>query len=118
MLRRELEGVEKHYEHASKLAGGDFVSLQRKVNEIATAIVELTAESSRMESRLEGEEYEQSEDSSESLREEALEESYDGERYLEFSKSRSAFQKELAALEEANQENSKMKWAKSWMARD
>lgn len=113
MLKTEVEGVSSLFKKASRMADADFTALDKKLTEVATAIVELTDELARIENHHDGNEFEPDDSPLETRRKEVIEESFDGERYLKFQDARAALQGEIAAIEAAAKHNSASSWASS-----
>lgn len=112
-LQNEVRDIARIHERAMRLSQKDLSALNAKVEATADAIVEISTELVRIESHREGEPFEPNEEAPERLRKDALEESYDGERYLKFKQGRNALSQEITNLELAREHNVQSAWASS-----
>ncbi|GHC52890.1 CAP domain-containing protein [Roseibacillus persicicus] len=111
MLRNEVESVDRIYQRAIRFSANDLSPLTTQVEQVAQALVEIETELARIESHREGEDYEPDDSDLQRQWKEALEETYDGERFIKFQKNRDVFLQELSTLAAANKHNKDSAWA-------
>ncbi len=107
-LRAEWARLDGLYQKASSLAQADTTSIDRQVDEITDALVEIHDQLARFE----GQTREEAEEiSAEERRKVALEESFDGSSYMKAAQVLGAMRAEVATLTSANQHNNTSSWA-------
>lgn len=107
MLRDEFEGIERLFEQSTRITRSDPSAFDKKVEAMASVLVEFNLEVARFE-----------DDASinpdaplDELRQDALTESFDGDRYLQSKTHFAALRKESAALAAAESANDQCSWA-------
>ena len=107
-LRTEWAKLDTLYQKAAKLAAADTTSLDKQIESITAALVEIHDQLARFE----GQTKEEAEAISEAERKrEALNESFDGHSYLKAANVLGAMRSEVARLESSNQHNEASAWA-------
>ena len=107
-LRAEFGSLEKLYKEAARLAAADTAELDRQINGVTNALVEIHDQLARFE----GQTKEEDEEISEAERKrEALEESFDGHSYMQAAKFLGEVRSEVSRLTSANQHNDACSWA-------
>ena len=107
-LRTEWDRLDALYTKASKLSQADTTSIDKQIDSITDALVEIHDQLARFEgqTREEAEEITTAE-----RRKEALEESFDGSSYMKAAQVLGAMRAEVASLSSANQHNDASSWA-------
>jgi uncharacterized protein YkwD len=111
MLREEVERITRLYERGERLSGGDYTDLDKGVDGVALAHVEIHTELKRFEELHYGEESEVDERPIEDQKLAALKESFDGDSYLQDKASYSKFRSELDSLAKVASDNQNCSWA-------
>lgn len=109
MLRSEIEKLSRLNERIRKTAKADSKAFDQAVAAIATAMAEVQRELKA----LDGEEPSDDPPSSAPAREEALNESFDGEVYLKTKQEVDLVRREIALMEETQKANTESQWAKA-----
>lgn len=109
MLRDEFEGIERLYQQATRVTETDPTAFDRKVDALSAILVEIGIEISHFEDDT----IFDPDSTLEQLKEEALSESFDGDRYLQSRAGFTNLRKETEALAAAETANANCSWANS-----
>ena len=109
MLRNEFEGLEQLYEQAARITRTDPSAFDAEVDAMAAVLVELDLEIARFEN----DSLRDSGASADELREQALSDSFDGDRYLQGKTRFDTLKAEREALAAADAANARCSWASS-----
>ncbi len=107
-LRAEWERLDHLYQKASKLSQADTTSIDKQIDGITDALVEIHDQLARFEGQTKEE---AREITSEERRKSALEESFDGSSYMKAARVLGSMRAEVASLTSANQHNDASSWA-------
>lgn len=107
-LRSEWKKLDSLYQRASKLANTDTTAIDKQIDGITDALVEIHDQLARFE----GQTREEAQAiSDQERRRSALEDSFDGSSYMKAAKVLGAMRSEIAMLTSANQHNEASSWA-------
>ncbi|MBJ05708.1 MAG: hypothetical protein CMO40_01105 [Verrucomicrobiaceae bacterium] len=107
-LRNEWDRMNSLYTKASKLSQADTSTIDKQIDSVTDALVEIHDQLARFE----GQTKEQADEISDAeRREDALEESFDGSSYMKAARVLGSMRAEVARLSSANQHNDSAAWA-------
>ena len=107
-LRAEWENLDRLYQRASKLSNTDTTAIDKQIDGITDALVEIHDQLARFEGQTKEEARAISD---KERRRSALEESFDGSSYMKAAEVLGAMRAEIATLTSANKHNEGSSWA-------